>query len=279
MHKLYGIELSCQDAAWITDCIDPELKEWQSRPLRPVYPFLFMDCFPYKVKEGNEIVTHNACTFLGITPKGYKEILSIRTGMDEKTRLCPNIFKDFKQRGVQDILIFSAADPSEAFSAIQGIYSETGVYQCMIRLLLHSSKYVSSGDRNLFLSDCRMLCQAATAEEAHQAFPALKAKWNGKYPFAVQQWENCLPRLNSFFLLPDGIRNVMCTTGILKGLQNQYQRTCSSQFVCESDHSMEKTLYVAGRNISQKWTQHFRGWDQVFRQLLARYGERLTRYL
>ena len=38
------IELSAEMVSKITDKILPQVKEWQSRPLNPVYPFVFMDC-------------------------------------------------------------------------------------------------------------------------------------------------------------------------------------------------------------------------------------------
>ena len=41
----------------ITDKILPEVKEWQSRPLNPVYPFVFMDCIHYKVREDGRILS------------------------------------------------------------------------------------------------------------------------------------------------------------------------------------------------------------------------------
>lgn len=43
LQDLYGIELSADMVSKITDKILPEVKEWQSRPLDPVYPFIFMD--------------------------------------------------------------------------------------------------------------------------------------------------------------------------------------------------------------------------------------------
>ena len=43
LHALYGIELSADIVSEITDKILPEIKEGQSRPLEPVYPFIFMD--------------------------------------------------------------------------------------------------------------------------------------------------------------------------------------------------------------------------------------------
>ena len=50
LQDLYGIELSAEMVSKITDRLLPEIKEWQSRPLNPVYPFIFMDCIHYKVR-------------------------------------------------------------------------------------------------------------------------------------------------------------------------------------------------------------------------------------
>ena len=49
IQELYGMELSAEMVSKITDRILPEIKEWQSRPLNPVYPFVFMDCIHYRV--------------------------------------------------------------------------------------------------------------------------------------------------------------------------------------------------------------------------------------
>ena len=77
IQELYGMELSAEMVSKITDRILPEIKEWQSRPLNPVYPFVFMDCIHYKVLEEGRIVSRAAYVVLGVTADGYKEILSI----------------------------------------------------------------------------------------------------------------------------------------------------------------------------------------------------------
>ena len=56
LQDLYGIELSAEMVSKITDKILPQVKEWQSRPLNPVYPFVFMDCIHYKVREDGRIL-------------------------------------------------------------------------------------------------------------------------------------------------------------------------------------------------------------------------------
>ena len=54
---LYGIEVSAELVSKITEKIVPEIREWQSRPLEPVYPFVFMDAILskafHKIAYGN----------------------------------------------------------------------------------------------------------------------------------------------------------------------------------------------------------------------------------
>ena len=74
LQDLYGIELSAEMVSKITDKILPQVKEWQSRPLNPVYPFVFMDCIHYKVREDGRILSRAAYVVLGVTVEGYKDI-------------------------------------------------------------------------------------------------------------------------------------------------------------------------------------------------------------
>lgn len=43
IREIYGINISAEMVSKITDRIAPEIKEWQQRPLEPIYPFIFMD--------------------------------------------------------------------------------------------------------------------------------------------------------------------------------------------------------------------------------------------
>ena len=86
LQDLYGIELSAEMVSKITDKILPQVKEWQSRPLNPVYPFVFMDCIHYKVREDGRILSRAAYVVLGVTVEGYKDILSITVGANETSK-------------------------------------------------------------------------------------------------------------------------------------------------------------------------------------------------
>lgn len=70
----------------------------------------------------------------------------------------------------------------------------------------------------------------------------------------------------------------MYTTNIIEALNRQYRKVTKTKSVFPSEQSLEKMLYLAGENI-KKWTQRYRGWDQVLNQLIVLYGEGLTKYL
>ena len=70
LKDLYGIELSAEMVSKITDKILPQVKEWQSRPLAPIYPFVFMDCIHYKVRED---VTESRPSLIPSAFKGLPE--------------------------------------------------------------------------------------------------------------------------------------------------------------------------------------------------------------
>ena len=44
LQEIYGVEVSPSLISSVTDAVIEEVKEWQSRPLEPIYPILFLDC-------------------------------------------------------------------------------------------------------------------------------------------------------------------------------------------------------------------------------------------
>ena len=75
LQDLYGIELSAEMVSKITDRILPLVKEWQSRPLSPIYPFVFMDCIHYKVREDGRVLSRAAYVVLGVTTEEFQGCL------------------------------------------------------------------------------------------------------------------------------------------------------------------------------------------------------------
>lgn len=279
IQDLYGIEMSAEMVSKITDRILPELKEWQSRPLNPIYPFVFMDCIHYKVRDEGRIVSRAAYIVLGVTTEGHKDILSITVGANETSKFWLGMLNDLKNRGVQDVLFFCVDGLPGFREAIQNVFPQAQIQRCIIHMLRNSFKYVNYNDLKKFASDFKSVYNAPTEEAAKSELLTLKEKWGKKYPYAISNWENNWEDLNSFFQFSGDIRRIMYTTNIIEGVNRQYRKATKTKSVFPSDSSLEKMLYLASQNIMKKWTQRYRNWDQVIGQLILLYDERLTQYL
>ena len=279
LQDLYGIEMSAEMVSKITDKILPEIREWQSRPLNPVYPFVFMDCIHYKVREDGRILSRAAYVVLGVTTEGYKEILSVTVGANESSKFWMGMLSDLKNRGVQDVLFFCVDGLPGFKEAINAVFPQAQIQRCVIHMLRNSFKYVNYSDLKKFSSDFKAVYNAPNEKAGLEALAEIREKWGRKYPYAVSNWENNWEDVSSFFQFPDEVRRIMYTTNVIEGLNRQYRKVTKTKSVFPSDSSLEKMLYLASQNVEKKWTQRYRSWDQVLNQLTVLYGERLTQYL
>ena len=279
LQDLYGIELSAEMVSKITDKLLPEIKEWQSRPLNPIYPFVFMDCIHYKVREEGRILSKAAYVIMGVTVDGYKDILSITVGANETSKFWLGMLNDLKNRGLKDVLFFCVDGLPGFKEAINAVFPQAQIQRCVIHMLRNSFKYVSYKDLRKFASDFKNVYNAPTESMALTELEQVKETWGKKYPYAISNWENNWEEVNSFFQFSDEIRRIMYTTNIIEGVNRQYRKVTKTKSVFPSDASLEKMLYLASRNITQKWTQRYRNWDQVLSQLTILYNDRLMQYL
>ena len=279
IQDLYGIEMSAEMVSKITDRILPEVKEWQSRPLNSLYPFVFMDAIHYKVRDEGRIVSKAAYIVLGVTTEGYKDILSITVGANESSKFWLGMLNDLKNRGVQDVLFFCVDGLPGFRDAIQTVFPQAQIQRCIIHMLRNSFKYVNYSDLKKFASDFKAVYNASTEEMGKLELETLKGTWGKKYPYAIRSWEDNWEDLSSFYEFSGELRKIMYTTNIIEGVNRQYRKATKNKSVFPNDASLAKMLYLASQNVMKKWTQRYRGWDQVIGQLILLYGERLTQYL
>lgn len=279
LKDLYGIELSADMVSKMTDRILPEVKEWQNRPLAPVYSFVFLDAIHYKVRDEGRIVNKAAYVALGIDLEGRKEILSINVGANESSKFWMGMLNELKNSGVQDVLFF-CVDGLVGFSdAIHAVYPQAEVQRCVIHMLRNSFKYVSYKDLKQFAKEFKVVYRAATEETARFELEVLKEKWGKKYPFAIKNWEQNWIDVTRFFQFDEGIRKIMYTTNIIEAVNRQFRKVTKTKSAFPHDTALEKMLYLASQNIEKKWTQRYRDWDVVINQLTILYPERLMPYL
>ena len=77
IEDIYGFEISHEMVSQITDCVLDKLDDWQNRPLKRMYTFLFVDCMYVTIRKEYESKNYAVYTILGYDLDGQKDILDL----------------------------------------------------------------------------------------------------------------------------------------------------------------------------------------------------------
>ena len=158
MKELYDMDVSDSTISRVTDKILPLVKEWQERPLEEVYAVVFMDSIHYHVRSKGRIVKRAVYIALGINMNGRKDVLGMYVGENESAKFWLSVMNGLKNRGVEDILI-ACVDGLAGFpQAIEAVYPQTEIQQCIIHQIRNSTKFVSYKDIKKLTADLYHQC-------------------------------------------------------------------------------------------------------------------------
>lgn len=275
MRDIYGIDVSPTLVSKITDKIMPQVMEWQSRPLDPVYPVVFLDAIHFKVRKDNRIINKAAYSVLAINLAGQKEILGIWIGENESASFWLGVCNDLRSRGITDILI-ACKDGLAGFSeAINTVFPQTEIQLCVIHQIRNSLKYVSYKDQKALIGDLKPVYQALTLEEAEMAFATFKEKWGKKHSIVIRSWESNWLELTTYFKYPQEIRRMIYTTNIIEGYHRQLRKVTKTKTAYPTDESLRKIIYLATMEAAKKWTMPVRNWVECISQLAIYFENRI----
>lgn len=277
MRELYDLEISDSTVSRITDKILPIVKEWQERPLESVYAVVFMDAIHFHVRNEGQIVKRAVYIAIGIDMEGRKDVLRMYVGQNESAKFWRSILNGLKNRGVEDILI-ACVDGLTGFpQAIEAVFPQTEIQQCIIHQIRNTTKFVSDKEIKPLMADLKRVYAAPTEEVALAELDSFDEKWSGKYPKIAKSWKDNWANLSTYFKYPEAVRRLIYTTNTIEGFNCQLRKVTKSKTVFPSDDSLLKMLYLAMIDITKKWTGHRQDWGQIHSQLEIFFEERLER--
>jgi len=175
-----------------------------------------------------------------VTIKNSDDVNSIMKDMIslvlEGAKFWLSIMNGLKNRGVRDIFI-ACVDGLTGFpQAIEAVFPETEIQQCIIHQIRNSTKYVSYKDIKALMADLKLVYQAPTEE----------------------------------------VRRLVYTTNTVEGFNRQLRKVTKSSTVFPTDDSLLKLLYLATEDITKKWTGRRQDWSRIRAQLDIYFEERLA---
>lgn len=275
IRDIYGIDISDSTISRVTDKILPMVKEWQSRPLESIYAVVFMDAIHFHVRSEGQIIKKAVYIAIGINMDGIKDVLGMWVGENESAKFWLSIMNGLRNRGIEDILI-ACVDGLTGFSnAIEAVFPQTEIQQCVIHQIRNTTRFVSYKDIKTLMADLKRVYAAIDEQTALYELDNFEEKWVAKYPKIAVSWRANWVNLSTYFKYPEEVRRLIYTTNAIEGFNRQLRKVTKSKSIFPTDDSLLKMLYLAMIDITRKWTGRRQDWGRIHSQLEIYFEDRI----
>lgn len=267
IYEMYGMEISKDFVSRVTDKILPDIQAWLSRPLKKIYPVVYIDGIRFQVKEDNQFIEKSVYIVIGINTEGIKEVLGFWISESESAKYWMSVFNDLKSRGVQQILIICCDNLTGISEAIKAVFPSTDIQKCVVHQVRNSTKFVRYDHLKEFCGDMKKIYSAPNLDVALEQLNEFENKWNSKYSYAISSWRNNINELTTFFKYPFEIRKLIYTTNTIENLNRNIRKVTKTKGNFTNTKSLEKLVYLIIQNQLEKWNSRVPNWGIIYQQL------------
>ena len=247
--EVYGAKVSKDTISRITEKVTGEMTEWLTRPLKKIYPVIFIDAMVVKVRDG-QVMNKPVYVVIGVTVNGERDILGLWAGDGgEGAKFWLSVFTEIKNRGVDDVCIAVCDGLKGLPEAITTTWELATVQACVIHLIRNTFRFASRKYWDEMSRDLRPVYTAPSEAAARERFTEFDAKWGKQYPAISKLWENAWSEFIPFLDYDVEIRRVICSTNAIESLNARYRRAVRARGHFPNDTAALKCLYLATRAL------------------------------
>ena len=266
IEDIYGFEISHEMVSQITDKVLEQLQEWQNRPLKKFYTFLFVDCMFVTIRKDYETKEYAVYTILGYDLEGQKDILGLWLNESESKNVWMQIFDELKSRGVEDVLFLSMDGVSGLEEGAKAIFPNVVVQRCIVHLIRNSLRYIPSKNYKEYTASLKKVYAAASLKAAQVEFEKFRQTWSS-YPGAVDVWVRNFSHVEQLFDYGSAVRKIMYTTNAVESIHSSFRKV-TKKGAFPHENALLKLLYLRITELYAKWKHRpVPNWAMVRNQL------------
>lgn len=273
--QTYGVKYSTSKVSLITNTLLDDINQWRTRLIESIYAILWIDAIHYKIRQDGKVISKACMVVLGVDLQGNQDILGLYIVENESAAAWLNILNDLKMRGMKDALFLCSDNLSGIQQAVQTALPKTTHQICIVHQIRNSIKCVSQKNRRQIIKEIKTIYQAINEENARAAFEKFKEKYENKYQYIVDSWENNWEALTAFLDYPPEIRKLIYTTNIIESFNASLRKYTRNKKVFPNDNAAIKSIYLAAQQIKKRWSIKRQGWSTIYNSLYIYFEDRI----
>ena len=259
--------------------VNEEVKMWKQRPLKEMYPIIYMDCLYTSVREKGQCEKKAIYVALGVDIKGEKDILGFWEGNTESSSFWYGILEELKERGVKDILFLCTDGVSGFKEILEQSYPKTIHQRCIVHIVRNMTPCVTKKEMKSLCESLRGIYKAKTLDEAKEAEQAFREKYKNN-KILIKKLDANIESMLSLYNYSENIRKLIYTTNAIESVNSCLRKVTNGKGSFVSIEALEKVLYLRVKELSKKWNKMKRNnWGMISNELLEQFNERVEKYI
>lgn len=276
--EIYSIDLSPTTLSEMTRAVSEEVSQWQNRPLKKCYPFVYVDCLYCNVKEDLRSIKKAIYVVLGVDTTGIKDVLGIWIDTTESATKWAEIFEELKTRGVDDIFFVSMDGLTGLPDAIEKIYPNAIMQRCIVHIDRNIYSIVPKKDSKEVMHEFKKIYTATNLSNAKSEYENFKEKYKDNKKLMKKVDDN-IHWIYQIFEYPVAIRKAIYTTNSIESLNSALRKVTKGKGSFINEEALLKVLFLRVKDLQEKWSKGVANWKNINLELIEIFGDRYLKYI
>ena len=235
--------------------LDEQVKKWKERALFGRYVYLYLDAAWVKDIVGVNASRICVLTGIGITEDGQKELLGFERAQRESESTWRGFLSRMVQRGLNPsaLRLVISDEHKGLISAVAEVLGDVPYQLCWAHRVRNILKAAEKKDRHELLEGLRRIYRAAHKVAAKAAFREWRERWSQKYPQLVDNLEEDLGYLLSFYDCPEQRWKYLRTTNPIERVFLELRRRRFGCGAFANRESSERIVFGVFLWLNRLW--------------------------
>jgi len=228
--SIYGKKLSSSKISNINKSFYEDMKLFRERKIDAHYPIIYIDATFINTRRVDSVSKEAFYVVLGVKENMKREVLGIYNEPTESSSNWKEMFKDLKNRGLEQCELIVSDNLSGINSVIELQFEGIKIQQCVLHLKRNVFKKIKMKHRKEVAKDLAVVFDMDKSDDTKEmAFKRAKIfsdKWSGFYPHLKKfSDENEIKYYFTYLDFDFKIRRMIYTTNWIERLNKDFKRT------------------------------------------------------
>ena len=249
-----GVKFSPSTISTLTNALEPTLHAWESRPVPPTIRYLFLDALFLPVRRPGFTRQQALLVALGVDDQDHRHVLGFLLGDRENQDSWEALIQDLLKRGlsVQALRLIISDEHKGIESAVARLLGVTHQL-CIVHLLRNVKARVAAPNWKAVLAELRAIFWATTRDEAIRACGAFQARWQSRYPKAVEIVARRFDDHLHFFKEPEPLWTLLRSSNLIERFNRELRRRLRPAGAMHSELEVLKLVWAVSEAQQKRW--------------------------